>query len=54
VFLVNEWNFAKEHRERYYFNGEIAPRKIRETYLHKSVDKYWKQGSQNPIKYVNC
>lgn len=35
------------------FKWKIAPKDIREKYLHKSIKKYFKQWSQNPIKYVN-
>jgi hypothetical protein len=39
--------------QRWEFEGEIA-NDIREKYLKKSVKRYLTDGSQNPIKYVNC
>jgi hypothetical protein len=34
------------------FEGKIAPKNVREKYINKSVSKYWKKGSRNPINYV--
>ncbi len=39
---------------RWEFEGEIAESEIREKYLKKSVKRSLTNGSQNPIKYVNC
>jgi hypothetical protein len=39
---------------RWEFEGEVAEKEIREKYLKKSVKRYLSNGSQNPIKYVNC
>ncbi len=39
---------------RWKFVGSKAEASIRSKYLRKSVAHYFKQGSQNPIKYVNC
>jgi hypothetical protein len=50
VFVVHQWLPSPE-KGRSYFEGEVAPQKLREKYLYKSVAKYWKQGSQSPIKY---
>ena len=52
VFTVNRWLPSPEVKGRYMFEGKIAPKDVREKYLNKSVSKYWKRGSQNPIKYV--
>lgn len=49
IFTIHQW--LPSQKGRSYFEGEVAPRKIREKYRHKSVAKYWKQGSQSPIKY---
>jgi hypothetical protein len=38
---------------RSFFEGKIAPSDTREKYINKSVSRYWTQGSQNPIKYVD-
>lgn len=39
---------------RWEFVGVVAEDKIRKRYLGKSVARYFKQGAQNPLKYVNC
>ena len=43
-----------ENPTRIEFVGRIAPDEVRERYLLKSVSGYFKQGNQNPIRYVNC
>src|SRR3989344_2923385 len=52
VYTVDEWLPAPDAPGRLMFNGKIAPPEIREKYIDKSVAHGWKQGSQNPIKYV--
>ena len=52
VFLIEKWLPSSEVEGRYMFKGKVAPKNVRDKYLNKSVSKYWKQGSQNPIKYV--
>ncbi len=52
VFIVEKWIPSVEEW-RYMFEWVIAPDEIRNYYLHKSVAKYWKQWSQNPIKDIN-
>lgn len=53
VYLINKWCATTgKLRGRHYFIGRKADQKTREKYLNKSVKKFWKQGSQNPIKYV--
>ena len=39
---------------RYEFIGNFAEPEIRQKYKYKSVEHYFKQGSMNPILYVNC
>jgi hypothetical protein len=39
---------------RWEFQGEVAPKEIRDKYVDKSVANYFPRRSQNPIKYVNC
>lgn len=51
VFVVDRW-LPSPNDKRSYFEGKIAPHDVRKKYLHKSVVKYWKQGSQCPTKYV--
>lgn len=38
---------------RSYFAGKVARKEALDKYLKKSVRKYIKHGSQNPIKYIN-
>ena len=45
---------AYDMSKRREFVGKVAPEPIRKKYLGKSVRSYLTQGSQNPIKYVNC
>lgn len=51
VFEVTSWNQSEE-KGRLYFEGKVASNSVRDMYIHTSVSKFWKQGSQNPIKYV--
>lgn len=57
VYEVDEWtNSPPPHdkpMQRSYFTGKVAPQATRDKYLNRSVAKYWKKGSQNPIKYVS-
>lgn len=52
VYSVKEWVSSPDYSGRYMFNGKIAQDIIRDKYINKSVAHVWKQGSQNPIKYV--
>lgn len=52
VFLIEKWLSSPEVKGRFMFLGKIAPKDVRNKYVDKSVSKYWKKGSQNPIKYV--
>lgn len=61
VFVIDRWCPATERlpsfentteKGRLFFEGKIAPPEIRNKYIDKSVAEHWKQGSQNPIKYV--
>lgn len=52
VFIIDKWRHSQNGR--YLFDGKSAPKSIERKYLDKSVSKYWKKGSQNPIKYVNA
>lgn len=51
VFLVSKW-LESDEPKRSYFEGTLATQSIRDKYVNKSVSEYWKQGSQNPVKYV--
>ncbi len=52
AYVINKWLPSPEPKGRHYFEGQQAPTELREKYRNKSVAKYWKQGSQNSIKYV--
>lgn len=56
VYIPKMWLFSekvnKKGNKLYYFKGEVAPQKIREKYLNKSVSKF-KKKSQNSIKYIS-
>ena len=52
VFRSQGWHKSEEEG-RSYFKGVVAPDNVRDKYIHKSVSKYRKKGSQNPIKYVD-
>jgi len=40
--------------ERWEFVGNVAPEEIRDLYINKSVDHYFRRGAQNPVKYACC
>jgi len=48
---MEKWEETEEKGRRQFF-GKKALENIRSKYINKSVVKFWKQGSQNPIKYV--
>jgi hypothetical protein len=52
VFSIHKWLPSSEVKGRYMFQGKVASKFLRDKYINKSVAKYWKRGSQNPIKYV--
>ena len=55
---MDEWiaekkaTFSELDRPRWEFVGSVCP-ELRH-YVGKNTLRYQKQGSQNPIKYVNC
>jgi len=40
--------------DRWEFVGVVAPDELRNKYVGKSVAGYFSEGSQNPVRYVNC
>ncbi len=52
VFKIDKWLPSSNSKGRFMFVGKVATAHIRNKYINKSVAKYWIQGSQNPIKYV--
>ena len=54
VYIPTAWHESPpKFQGRSYFTGNVAPVVLRDKYIYKSVSKYWKRGSQNPIKYVS-
>lgn len=63
VFVASEWKVATKENfperaaslddepDRYGFAGEVAPKEIREQYIHKKTPKKGK-GAANPIRYL--
>jgi uncharacterized protein len=51
IYLVHDW-FAVD--DRWAFNGGIADDEIRDSLRYKSVVKFFKRGSANPVRYINC
>ena len=66
VYKVDQWHQAGTldyfHTDtssfpdsnRWEFEGKIADKNIRNKYINKSLQNYFRRGNQNPIKYVNC
>ena len=56
VFLIDNWYLKKieNNRERWAFEGEIAPISITDKYIDGSISHYIKRGNQNPVYYINC
>lgn len=52
VYIADGWSPSPKTLGRWRFHGKIAPTEIRDKYIDKSVKHIFKQGSQNPIKYV--
>ncbi|MEN9920396.1 MAG: hypothetical protein RL538_289 [Candidatus Parcubacteria bacterium] len=52
VYEVKKWYESDEIVGRSYFEGKVAPPEIRDHYKNTSLTHLMKQGSQNPILYV--
>ena len=52
-FTDSERRTAKD-KKRWEFVGQVAEDHVCRRYMGKSVARYFKQGAQNPIKYVKC
>ena len=51
VYKINDWYFT-EDRQRYAFNGEIAPSEIRDRFVNKRIlDNYIKKGMASPVLF---
>lgn len=53
VFIIDRWLADSTRPGRSYFEGTVAPAKIRNKYIHKSVVAHIELGNQNPVKYIN-
>ena len=65
VYEISQWfkayttfstlprTLEKTKKHRWEFIGNIAKDKIRDKYLHKSVEDYFSPGNSNPIQYLN-
>jgi len=40
--------------DRWEFVGAVADETIRSRYVGRSVKRYFRQGAQSPVRYVNC
>jgi len=55
VYIIERWYPVPAHgKNRWAFDGHLAPEEIREKYRYQSIKDYFKRGEANPIKYVNC
>lgn len=52
VFYQNKWLVSSRGDLRCYFVGRVSDEVDVNRYLNKSVNRYWQQGSQYPIKYI--
>ena len=51
IYKINNWYFT-EDRQRYAFEGEIAPKEIRERFVNKRIpETYMKKGMASPILF---
>ncbi len=51
VYKINEWYYVEE-RERYAFNGELAPETIRNRFVGKRIPEYYmKKGMASPVLF---
>lgn len=65
VYTIEEWHRAGtlpyvtrrveevNRSDRWEFSGRIAPELVRDHYLHRSVEAYFRRGQQSPVSYVN-
>lgn len=57
TYRTNDQHGERRHDSdptRFEFVGHLAEPDVRKRYLHKSVEDYFVQGAQNPIKYIHC
>lgn len=55
VFTIRDW-FANEvdGKPRWGFNGQVAPKAIRDDLIHKDISTLFLRGAANPVRYINC
>jgi hypothetical protein len=55
AYEIDEWNPEnKTGKTRWEFIGRLADEAIQNELIYKSVESFYKKGSANPIKYINC
>ncbi len=55
VYKINSWSSIETNGKiRWEFKGHLASDKIRDSLKYKSISNYFKKGSANPIRYINC
>jgi hypothetical protein len=55
AYKIEKWQKVPEDgKNRWAFEGALAPEPIRNKYRYKSIKSYFKEGAANPIKYVKC
>ena len=54
VYQPTKWQRNVERPERYEFEGDVAPEKVRTLFYGKRIpDEYIKKGMSNPILYCD-
>ena len=55
VYEIERWFKVEANaRIRWGFDGKIAAEAIRQQIRYKSISSYFRKGSANPVKYLNC
>lgn len=55
AYEIGEWHEENSSgKTRWKFIGKLAGELIQKELAYKSIDLFYKKGSANPIKYVNC
>ena len=55
VFTICDWFVNEvEGKLRWGFNGQVAPKAIRDNLIHKDISTLFLRGAANPVRYINC
>lgn len=55
AYEIDEWHPEnKTGKTKWEFVGKLADKSIQNELIYKSVESFYKKGSANPIKYINC